>query len=228
MILRPPVGVHELAAQFWDEVGAPTPFPRDLRAAACWLPDLVVQEVPGLTLARAAEVFRRTGVPCTDSPHDRPLHGCFGAHRAAGVILLAPDDEPDQLRFTFAHELAHFLLDWREPRRTAVWQCGPSVLEVLDGAREATFTERLAGALRGVPVGALTHFLERDKWGRVTTDAAHEAEEAADRLAFELLAPFDAVIPSPGDTHESLVSRLTSTFGLPHEPARKYAAALIR
>ncbi|MDY3558748.1 ImmA/IrrE family metallo-endopeptidase [Gemmata sp. JC673] len=227
MTVRPPVWVCELAARFWAEVGPPPPFPRNLRDVACWLTDLTVQEVPGLTLSRAAEHFRRAGIPCSEATHDRPLCGCFGA-RTCAIILIDPDDEPDQLRFTFAHELAHFLHDWREPRHRASRRFGPAILEVLDGTREPTFTERLAGALRGAPVGPLTHFLERDRWGRVTGDDAHEAEEAADRLAFELLAPFEAVSPATSDTHRSLAARLTGTFGLPPEPARKYAAALLR
>lgn len=227
MIRRPPVWVCDLATRLWVEVGAPPPFPRNLREVTGWLTDLTVREVPSLTLARAADHLKRAGVPCAEPLHDRPLRGCFGAHSKGGVILFDPDDEPDQLQFTLAHELAHFLRDWREPRRVAVRRFGPPILEVLDGTRPATFTERLAGALRGAPVGALTHFLERDTWGRATSDAAHEAEEAADRLAFELLAPFGAVNPSPCDTHQSLVARLTSQFGLPLEQAQEYATALI-
>ncbi|AWM35604.1 hypothetical protein GobsT_67200 [Gemmata obscuriglobus] len=227
MTVRPPVRVSNLAARFWAEVGPPPPFPRNLRDVACWLTDLTVQEVPRLTLSRAAEHFRREGVPCAEPTHDRPLCGCFGA-RTRAIILIDPDDEPDQLRFTFAHELAHFLRDWCEPRRAAVRRFGPAILEVLDGAREATYAERFAGALRGAPVGPLTHFLERDRWGRVTGDDAHEAEEAADRLAFELLAPFETVAPSASDTHRSLAARLADTCGLPPEPARTYAAALLR
>ncbi|HEY1187106.1 MAG TPA: ImmA/IrrE family metallo-endopeptidase [Gemmata sp.] len=227
MITRPKVWVTELAGRFWAEVGDPPPFPRDLRTVACWLTDLEVQEVAGLTLASAAERFQREGIPATAPPIDRALHGCFGAFRERGLVLIDPNDAPDQLRFTFAHELAHFLHDYRQPRRAAVVRFGPSILEVLDGDRPATFTERLAGALRNVPLGAHAHFLERDTWGRVTDERAHEAERAADRLAFELLAPFDAVAPE-GVARPALVARLISAFGLPPACATQYAALLLR
>lgn len=87
-------------------------------------------------------------------------------------------------------------------------------------------TERLAGALRGVTLGGGAHFLERDRWGRVTDERAHESERAADRLAFELLAPFDAVNPGASPSRVALVERLTSVFGLPPVQASQYAAAL--
>lgn len=109
MIARPPVWVTELAGRFWADAGDPPPFPRDLRASACWLPDLTVQEVSGLTLARAAEAFRAAGIPCAATGAARRLHGCFGSSEGRGLILIDPDDDLNQLRFTFAHELAHFL-----------------------------------------------------------------------------------------------------------------------
>lgn len=228
MTAGPPVWVLELAGRFWAEAGESTHFPRDLRAAACCFLDLQVHEVPGLTLARAAERLRTVGVPCASPAADRPLHGLFGSFCGRGHILLDPGDAPDQLRFTFAHELAHFLRDCREARRRAAARFGPNILAVLDGRRPPTPTERLSGALRGVPVGPHTHFLERDRWGHAADEGAHEAEEAADRLAFELLAPFDAATPGPRESRPALAARLAAGFGLPPGAAAKYAALLLR
>lgn len=228
MIVRPPVWVATLAERFWAEVGEPPDFPRNLRNVACWLTDLHVQEVPGLTLAHAAEHFTRAGIPCPAPPIDRPLRGCFGSHCGAHHILIDPTDTPDQLRFTYAHELAHFLRDCREVRRQAVATFGPGILEVLNGLRPATFDERLSGVLRGVTIGAHTHFLDRDDWGQITDESAREAEEAADQLTFELLAPFDAVNPASCPSRAALTDRLISTFGLPAPAAAQYAAQLLR
>jgi hypothetical protein len=227
MIVRPPVWVVNRAARFWADAGDPPPFPRDLTKAIAWLPHLHVAARPHITLTTAADHFARCGVPFRITEPDRALRGCFGAHAGQGFILIdAADDEAEQ-RLSLTHELAHFLNDYEEPRRRAVERLGPGVLEVLDGKRKPTTDERLAGVLRNVPVGSHTHLLGRDKWGRPATDTEFEAEAAADRLAFELLAPFDAVMASPATDRQSLAKRLVSNFGLPSIPAAKYAAALL-
>lgn len=229
MSARPAVWVVELAARFWTEVGAPPPpFPRDLRAAVCWLRHVHVLEVPRLTLASAADHFARYGISCPKPTEDRPLAGCFGGHRGVGVILLDPTLEPDQLHFTLAHEVAHYLRDYDGPRRKVESRLGRRALEVLDGLRPATADERFAGVLRGVTIGCYTHFLDRDHRGRGLTMAARESEVAADRLAFELLAPFAVVNPGAAPDRAALAARLTSDFGLPAAEAAKYATILIR
>ncbi|VTR93590.1 Uncharacterized protein OS=Roseiflexus sp. (strain RS-1) GN=RoseRS_2254 PE=4 SV=1: DUF955 [Gemmata massiliana] len=228
MIARPEVWVLELAARFWAEVGHEPGFPRDLRDATWNFPDLHVKEILNLSAATVAQEFARHNVPCAPLAEDRQFYGCFGARRGVGVILVDPTLPADELRFTFAHELAHFLRDCREARRRAVARFGTGILDVLDGNRPATPMERLAGALRGVTIGSHTHFLERDRWGRVVDEATWEAEEAADRLAFELLAPFNAVDPEAAPSRAALVSRLISVFGLPTVPAEKYAILLRR
>lgn len=227
MIARPPVWVAELAARFWAAAGEPPPFPRDLRAGLCWLPHLHVVEVSNLTLASAAEHFARHGVPCAAPAEDRRLAGCFGGHRGTGVILIDPTLELPELYFTLAHELAHYLRDYDSPRRKTAARLGPRVLEVLDGLRPPTVNERLAGVLRGVTVGPHTHHLDRDRRGRIVTAAAAESEAAADRLSYELLAPFDAVDALGLSGRCELASALASHFRLPPAEAAKYAAILV-
>ncbi|QJW98363.1 hypothetical protein [Frigoriglobus tundricola] len=76
-----------------------------------------------------------------------------------------------------------------------------------------------------MPLGPFAHLLRRDDSGRPLTPAEREAEAAADRLAFELLAPV-AEIGAVTD-RGALVARLTTVFGLPPEPAARYAAMLL-
>jgi Zn-dependent peptidase ImmA (M78 family) len=228
-MLRPPVWVAELAARFWIAAGDPPPFPRDLAAPLAWLEHVRVVKLPRLTLASAvAFVSRMTNTPLLAPQQDRELRGFFQVHDGIAFILVAADDDPDQQRFTLAHEVAHFLRDYLEPRCKAVARLGPSILDVLDGRRPATPEERLAGVLRRVTVGPHTHLLERDRWGRAADESVRDAEDAADRLAFELLAPFDAVEARVRFLdREGLISRLTSDFGLPPVPAAEYARLLL-
>jgi hypothetical protein len=226
---RPPVWVAELAVRFWAAVGDPPPFPRDLTTSLSWLENVRVAKLRQLTLASAiAFVARAMNASLATPQLDRELRGFFHVHDGVAFILVAADDEEAQQRLTVAHEVAHFFRDYLEPRRNAVARLGPSILDVLDGRRKATAEERLAGVLRGIAVGPHTHLLERDRWGRPADDATRDAEKSADRLAFELLAPFDAVgsachIRDP----EKLVSHLISDFGLPPIPAAEYAETLL-
>lgn len=226
MSARPPVWVSKLATRFWAEAADDPPFPRDLRPVVCCTTDLNVIEVPHLSAASAATHFAALGIPFPKLANERRLHGCFGSYRNQAAILIDPLDLVDELRFTFAHELAHYLRDYRAARADAVARLGLAILEVLDGDRPPTPQEQIAGELRGRPIGAHAHFLERDRWGNVVSDEVREAEDAADRLAFELLAPF-AAVKANGFSDAALMDRLTTVFGLPGSAAAKYATILL-
>jgi hypothetical protein len=228
VIAGPPVWVAQLTRRFWTAVGDPPPFPRDLRHVLPWLPDLHFEEVSHLTLASAAKHFARRNIPFPTTEPDRKLSGCFGASGRISLILVDSTQEFAEQRAALAHELGHYLRDYQEPRRKATERLGTTILEVLDGVRPPTAVERLAGVLRGVTVGCHTHFLDRDRWGGVARAEVREAEDAADRLAFELLAPFDAVNAAATPERGALAVRLTADFGLPTAMAAKYATVLVR
>jgi hypothetical protein len=222
------VWVCRLAERFWAAVGPPPPFPRDLGGVLGWLPTVHVIDVPDLTVARAAAHFTRHRIPCPALAYDRPLAGCFGGHDGIGVILLDAHLKPAERRFTLAHETAHYLRDYDAPRRQVRERLGARAVEVLDGLRPPTADERLAGVLAEVSVACPAQFLDRDRRGRASTPAGREAEAAADRLAYELLAPFAAVSAGAPADGAGLVARLTSAFGLPRAEAVKYATLLLR
>lgn len=219
---RPPVWVCELAARFWSVAGEAPPFPRDLRDALAWVDAVRVVEVPNLTVSRAAEALERHRIPFDRARPDRALAGCFAGYLGRGFVLYDPLLSAAEVRFTVAHETAHWLRDYDAPRRKVLKRLGASALEVLDGKRLPTSDERFAGVLREVPVGPFAHTLDRDHFSRACSENARESEGAADRLAFELLAPFDALRPHLGNE----IAALSSVFGLPEREAVRYAAAL--
>jgi hypothetical protein len=159
-----------------------------------------------------------------DEP-DRRLRACLVAIRGQGFVFLDADDNPAERRFSLAHEIAHFLRDYWVPREKAMRRLGPTAAMVLDGERQATPQERIQAVLRNVPIGPFAHLLRRDESGRPLTPSESEAEAAADRLAFELLAP--AVAFADDSDRETIVGRLVEEFGLPFTPASRYAALLV-
>jgi hypothetical protein len=181
--------------------------------------------MPQLTIASATSFLARAGIRVPHHWEDRPLRGLLAADQGNGFILIDADDDDAERRVTLAHELAHFLRDYLDPRQRAANRLGPAINEVFDGVRAATFDERLAAALRGVTVGCHFHLLARE----IICPSAiiRDAEAAADRLAFELLAPFDAVAMQAPTDPASLATRLVTEFGLPPQAARNYAAILL-
>jgi hypothetical protein len=219
-----PLWVRELAAGFWAEAGYEEPFPRELRRAIgrAVLPLTVVPR-PALCVAEVLDWLRRAGVACALGEPDRPLRGCLVASRGYGFAFIDAEDSADEQRFSLAHELAHFLRDYLQPRRRAAARLGPQVLEVLDAVRPPRPEERLHALLRGAPIGSHVHLMARHPGGTPEPEAA--AEREADRLAYELLAPADlvrAAARTAPDADEALRVR----FGLPPAQAADYAALL--
>lgn len=222
--MSPPVWVAELAGRFWAAAGPAPPFPRDLtRAATAALP-LRVARLPGLRLNDVRSWLSRNRVACPTDEPDRPLRACLVCRAGVGFVFLDADDPADESRLSLAHEVAHFLRDYDALRRAAAARLGPAALEVFDGKRPATAEERLHAVFRGVPVAAHVHLLRRDDTGQPRSEAEREAEAAADRLAFELLAPAE-LLTGHCETG-ALRARLEAEFGLPSAAAAVYAAVL--
>lgn len=183
-----PLWAAELAAAFWAEAGEAGPSPRDLRRAVARSSfDLTVTELPGLATGRVEAYLAARGVALGGDGVNRPLRGCLVAASGCGWVFLDADDDPDEREATLAHELAHFLRHYDQPRRRAVAALGEGVLEVLDGRRPATPRERLHGLLRGVSTGRHVHLMRREPGPRFPE--VEDAEREADELALELLAP---------------------------------------
>jgi hypothetical protein len=214
----------KLAGSFWAKAGPPPPFPRDLHHAVGTVP-LSVISLKGVSVAVVRQWFERLKIVVPLDEPDRPLRACLVAWRGEGFAFLDALDDHAERVFSLAHELGHFLRDYLQPRETVIERLGREALEVLDGLRRPTPSERFHAVLRGVSLGPFAHLLRRDDSGRPLTPAEREAEAAADRLAFELLAPVAAV--GEATDHGALVARLIAVFGLPPEPATRYAAILL-
>ncbi|MCY1041215.1 ImmA/IrrE family metallo-endopeptidase [Corallococcus sp. bb12-1] len=158
---------------------------------------------------------------------DRDMHGCIVAFCGMAYLFYSLKDSEEEQRFTSAHELAHFVLDHLSLREKALRYFGASILPVLDNQRLPTKEELLTSALEGIPTKTQFHLMERDDAGDIDTGDVFRAEQRADRLAFEWLAPASVASGTlkgiPRDEHGK---RLQRSFGLPPRKAEAYARLL--
>lgn len=206
-----PVWVRELADAFWAAVG-PEVYPRTFAEVSLGFRVIVIERA-NLSLAVVRDWLTRQSRITVGGP-DRRLRGCLVAHEWDGFVFVEATDPPAERRFTLAHELAHYLRDVWRPRRRAMEKLGTGIVDVLDGKRPPTADERLHAVLRGLPAGPVMHLLGR---GEDESPEVRAAEAAADRLAFELLAPA-AEVREPAE--------LEGRFGLPPAKAIEYARLL--
>ncbi|MFN8463962.1 MAG: hypothetical protein U0X20_00365 [Caldilineaceae bacterium] len=217
---------------FWELCGCTEPFPRTLeRSLALALP-VVLIKLPRLHLAEVEQWISRRGTKFQFGCQSRPVRGCIIAQGGNGLIFVDGTDSPDEQRMTVAHEVGHFLADYWLPRTKAVKRFGPSILDVLDGIRPATITERVHAVLGSSHIGPYTTFLER---GDLVEGAeTWKVEERSDQIALTLLAPAEYVYPlldvgsgKFAERVEAAAAVLRGQFGLPEEAARAYGRMLL-
>jgi hypothetical protein len=187
-----------VAQQFWRAAailspGSETSFPRRLEIAIPAALPLAIVCLRSLTVMAIAEWLCGTGVEVREFGGDRPLRGCLVAFGGHGIVFVDENDDSSEIQLTLAHEAAHFLCHYTALRDHAVARLGPEILEVLDGIRPPRNEERLAGVLRGCPIGQYRHMMNRDHEGSVLSLHVERTETDADLVALELLAPAEMV-----------------------------------
>lgn len=217
---------------FWRLCGETEEFPRSLeRPLALALPVALIK-LPRLRLQDIESWMRRRGVVFAFGCRSRAARGCLIAQAGKGLLFVDGADPEDEQRFTVAHEIAHFLLDYWLPRAKVIEKFGPVVADVVDGLRPPTLTERVQAVLGSIHIGPYQSLMERgDSSERATV---WDAENRADRLALALLAPPEAVLPLLDLTAGHYVRRLEAAkdalrehFGLPGQVAVAYGHALL-
>ena len=226
-----PQWVGETAEEFWREAGDPGPFPRNLQAPISWCLPVAILQLPRLRIQSIDDWLHRHGVPGSIGAGDRALRACLLARGGQGFIFLEGSDPEDEQRFSLAHELAHYLRDYWQPRRRVREQLGPEALEVIDGARPARPAEEVHALLSRTTLGYQVHLMDRASGGAYVTSATARTERAADLLAYELLAPEEQLGRDVGDLPTDEGRRragelLRVRYGLPSRPATDYAALL--
>ena len=204
-----PQWAWEAARRFWGEAGGWFRA-ADLGEAIDRVSSVRVDPVAGLSTRRVRDNLARLGYSTPEVGPDRALRGCVLAEGGAGWIFVEANDPDDERRFSLAHELAHFL---RHHLAARAYSGDPG--------------RCLRGVLRGVRSLHYLHLMERG--AGFLSPEVREAEEEADWLAVELLAPEEELSPRlrPDAGREEIAAVLCEAFGLPKSAASAHAARLI-
>jgi hypothetical protein len=228
-----PVWASDAAAAFWTIARGPEPFPRKLRRPILRSPlMLTVKDVPGLCVRGVERYLVGLGVVWSCGEPDRPLRACLAACDGAAIVFVDSTDDPPDRVFSLAHELAHFLRHYWGPRCLACRHLGVRAADLFDGKQRPTPAERVRALLADVPIGFHAHLMQRGPSRLPVSAAAAAAEEDADRLAYELLAPAAEVATLAGrvegdDDPARVVEILRDFFGLPAVRAEEYGRQLL-
>ncbi len=220
--------------QFWRQCGETEPFPRNLDKSVSLALPLTLVQLPYLKLHGIESWFERRGASICFNCHSRAVRGCLVAYGGQGVIFVDGADPDDERRFTIAHELGHFIVDYLLVRETAFAKFGEKIIEVFDGLRLPSITERVHALLAETSLGVYTNLMERDEASAGARTEVWDIEDRADRVALVLLAPPEEVLSetdtsAPGfeQREASMTGVLGERFGLPHSIAITYARVLL-
>ena len=209
---------EKLAQRFWSDARLPESYPRDIEHAVAVVLPVAVVKLPTLSTTEVAVWLSRNHVVAQLETRPTDLMGCLVASRGHGLMFVCGGDGLDEQRLTVAHETAHFLKHYLIPRERVVRAMGEAITAVLDGDRKATMEERVAGVLSGVRIGAHVHLLPRHE---VEEGRVAKAEDDADDLGLELVAPREAVLAHLRTRHVEGLARteqrrsLACRFGVP-------------
>lgn len=224
---------QEIVDSFWKSVGEQETFPRTLERSISLALPVALVKLPRLDLRAIENWLLRRNVQYLFDCENRTVRGCLVAFGGKGIVFVDGTDSLNELRFTVAHETAHFLIDYWQPRNKSSIKYGSSILEVFDGLREPSVDERVYSIINGSPIGLFTNLMERKSQNEL--NETWQVENKADKVALALLAPPEAVYKmadfsskSFAERKQEIVSVLISTFGLTEYVAASYGTDLLK
>lgn len=228
--------IDRTATDFWVQIGSELPFPRNLEMVISSGLPINYIALPKLDVMRIEQWFRERQAPYRLLCQNRSLCGCIVAMRGQGFLFVDQRDSEAERRFTIAHEIAHFLLDYLIPREKILTIFGNSIQPVLDGERAPTRLESIDAVLSKINFGIYIDMMPRSAQGGIEQGMILRSEDNADQLAFELLAPADHVLNQPiviqaklpFERTQLISSLLMTQYGLPKPLALRYSAFLTR
>lgn len=227
--------LSNIAEEFWLITGQKYHPPYDIIGAVALSLPIDIVCLSELSVRGVQDWLLKKGINISININDRDLHGFILTSRGSALIFVNGSDSEDERRFTVAHEVSHFLLDYNIPRSRILDKLGTQVKDVVDGIREPTLLEQVNGIINGLSVEPFTHLLEKYGDGSFEQVKIFQSENNADFLALELLAPRQKVVaqvlrsnskPSFDVFREKVHKVLVKKYGLPDSIAQDYAVSL--
>ena len=228
--------IEEITKDFWALIGTRQSFPCDIRTAISLTQPLFIIDIPKLSISKIQSYLQSRGISLRLKTDSKNLYGFTLIRKDCGYIFVNGSDTECEKRFTLAHELAHYLLDYFLPRKKAVDNFGEHILEVIDGERKPTTEERIHSIISYTSLSLYVHILDRSEICGLDRMTIWKCEEEADLLALEILAPREYVLNdiatnlSTGGRNQNklLIDKLLAEkYGLPDSIIPAYSSYLV-
>lgn len=236
MMVVTPVYIENIAKEFWAKIGrSRSQPPYDIAGAVSLLLPLDIISLSELTLLGIDKWLNDRGIKIPVTVSDRHLHGFVLIRNGSGFMFINGTDSEEERKYTIAHETSHFILDYKIPRDRVIEKLGKEVGAVLDGVRAPTVNEQVNSLIKEISLDAFTHLFEKEGDGSFESFKVFNAENNADLLALELLAPHSEVIKTTQNGRgkisfdvfdQQCFDLLVSSYKLPHSIARQYSKRL--
>src|SRR3982751_3882961 len=109
---------QEVVNRFWQQSGEIEPFPRNLEQVISLALPAKLIKLPHLKLQAIESWLERRGTSFRFNCRSRAVRGCLVAYGGQGLIFIDETDPDDERRFTIAHEIGHFIVDYLLVRET--------------------------------------------------------------------------------------------------------------
>jgi Zn-dependent peptidase ImmA (M78 family) len=223
-----------IVESFWQRCGEPEPFPRCLERPILLALPVAIVKLPRLKTADVENWLGRRGSRFRFGCRSRRVRGCLLANKGKAIIFVDGTDPDDERRFTLAHEIAHFMVDYWAIREMALRKFGADIADVIDGERLPTPAERVHAILGSIPIGMHSDLMDRDQTAEHMGTHVWGIENRADKIALALLAPPAIILAEargfqgPFERQvEETIAMLGGQFGIPRIVAESYARSLL-
>jgi len=230
---KPQIG--RIAREFWLKADPAHQRVLDIAKAVSNILPLRIIYLKGLTLETLDNWLKDRGIPNNQEISNKSLHGVIMIREGRGFIFVNADDSTIEQRFTIAHEVSHYFLDYQIPRENAMLKIGPEIEHVLNGKEPASDLQKVKALLKGISIQPYSHFIEKSGNGSFLSWINFNSENEADYLALELLAPRSVVIKNTVTNAKRLnytqfvrkcQELLREQYQIPDDVAHQYATEL--
>jgi len=225
--------------EFWKAAGIKPVYPltaSDLEHAAFLLYPVNIIKLNHLSISSINQWLSGNRISNFIHTEEKQLFGLLFVRKGHAFIFLDGTSSPGEQLITLAHEIAHYILEIDQPRKIAIAKYGTGIIDVFDGLRQPSESEKLSAIISHIGVRPHLHLVEKLEMNNEGRWRVWVAESDADALAWELLAPEYLVrkrLKSEGNSllfnelKDTLPNLLSDYFQLPQAIAEVYANKLI-